>query len=298
MLSRAELESFPSLSYRARVAYSLSCLERAVVKFDLRGEAFEEWRERAWRRTSAPKEEWRAAPWPRNFAEIDELLDPPPGGWGEGVSDALRRMFDAAKECCESILAAPGAQAVVAALKSLVVELTKNGVHPPELARFERSPFAEMGGWGRTVPPGFFRDGVEREAFPAVLLTGLHSASRTRRREAAFAAGNLAMGSDQVEALLFDVMNRDDDFEATRLAEAALGRLGRMDLTAGRDRSYRSPEETSVCEARELVDRAERRRKVFDELSAQEAWRRASAVVEAENFHDTEIKRGAPARPG
>ena len=53
-----ELDGLRDISRRARIAYALCCLERVTDTHHLDGDAWQDWRERAWRMTSAPKDPW------------------------------------------------------------------------------------------------------------------------------------------------------------------------------------------------------------------------------------------------
>jgi len=200
------------------MAYALSGIEAVVRAHDLRGDKYEEWLERAWRRTSAPKSAWRDAPWPRNFAEIDELLDPPVGGWGEGVSDILGRVIGLARDTCEEILEGRGGATPV---RAIVAELARHKIEPPSITHFLRSPSSEANGFGRDVPPAFFREGVDREGFAASLHGALLSESRIRRREAVYAIANLGVASDALATALLATLI-DTDREVCLLSETAL----------------------------------------------------------------------------
>ena len=217
MLSRSDLEALGSLSQRAQIAYALSCIEATVRAYDLRGDAFDEWNERAWRRTSAPKSDWREPPWPRNFAEIDALLDPAVGGWGEGVADVLRKVFELAANACEELLERDDAAVT---LRALVTELARRGIDAPAIGTFVRSPSTEMAGVGRTVPPCFFR-GIERESFAESMASDIQTGSRSASRGAAFAARHVGIGSSNLVRALGDAMFSSDR-ELALLAEDAL----------------------------------------------------------------------------
>lgn len=218
VLPLAQFDALRTVSQRAQMAYALSCLEAAVRRHALRGARYEEWLERAWRRTSAPKATWRDAPWPRNFAEIDELFDPPVGGWGVGVADLLRRLFELCGNTCEDIIDGRGGAERV---RALVTELSLQSIDAPPIGAFLRSPLTEMGGLGREVPPAFFREELPRENFAAHLHQSLLSDSAFQRREAASAIAYLGIGSETLAGALGTALF-DPDHEVCMLAETAL----------------------------------------------------------------------------
>lgn len=221
------VDALRGVSQRARIAYALCCIEQVAREHHLDGEGYRDWLERAWRRSSAPKANWRDAGWPRNFAEIDALLLPPVGGWGAGLSDLLRRVFELAKETCERAI--EGVDDGAEPVRSLARELQAQKIEPPPLARFLRSPATEMAGVGRSVPPGFFREGVEHEDFAWHLSALLRSDSVLERRGAAHASRHLGLASAALIDLLVELSNSDTDAEVRSEAANALAAIATFD---------------------------------------------------------------------
>lgn len=223
--THTELDGLRDISRRARIAYALCCLERVTDTHHLDGDAWQDWRERAWRMTSAPKDQWQTRSWPASFAEIDALFAKPVGGWGEGLADLLRRVFALAKDTCDRAIEG---LADSDAVRALGRELIAQQIEPPPIERFRRSPAHEMGGIGRSAPPGFYRLGVEREDFVWHLLAELRSTSIHRNRGAAFALSHLGLASTSFVAPLVEYAVAGDA-DLAGLARSALERVSSVE---------------------------------------------------------------------
>lgn len=174
----------------------------------------------------APSAEWRHARLPQNLADVDELFDERPARWEEArelISSSLAILGEMRSRILSE--SADGrASGSYASLMQLVSLLRRERIKTPAISTFVRSPFTESKGWGRLVPPAFFRQNVEREGFEASLRAALTSDIVWERRESAHALCHLGLPAESlIEGLV--VAQEDVDGEVRHFANAAFRAL-------------------------------------------------------------------------